>query len=278
MSGAWGLVLVAWLVAGPETPAGADLGGPDDRGARARHIKEAVFHPCRADLSWAQGEEQGVACPELEAVDRDLTRILDDGASGVRAARRLDEVRRRRRAAAPPSRAYTPCLAREGARLTLFAYLDVECGPCRPFRFRLYDLVARYPVRVCVKTFPTGVMERYPTGALATLAGWRQDAFLPVFEGLFALGGDVDEARAIALASDLGLLVERFRADLDAPEVKALLLRDVQEAGRLGVGGTPAVVIGRQVLPDLEVLEDEVVTRLARQAGGGEVERQGEAR
>ena len=227
----------------------------------------SVFHPCSPELSWAEGVQQNLTCPDLAPVRALLRRVLRSEAGLVPAARRLDELRRARRVHVPPDFTYTPCLARPDPRLTLTVFLDFDCGPCRGFRFRLYDLVKRFPVRVCVKQFPTGILERFPTAALAALAAWRQGAWLSMFEAIYRRGGDVDEAAAIRLASDLGLEVQRFRADLEAPEVQAILLADAAEGGRLGVQGTPTVVVsdpaGDELFTDFEVLEDWVATRLA---------------
>jgi len=242
----------------PRAPAPAGMG---------EELLGSVFHPCSPELSWADGVRQDLACPELKPVRALLRRVLRSEAGLVPAARRLDELRRARMVHVAPDFTYTPCLARPDPRLTLTVFLDFDCGPCRAFRFRLYDLVKRYPVRVCVKQFPTGILERFPTAALAALAAWRQDAWLPMFEAIYRRGGDLDEAGAIRLASDLGLEVQRFRADLEAPEVQAVLLGDAAEGGRLGVQGTPTVVVsdpgGDELFTDFEVLEDWVATRLA---------------
>lgn len=250
--------------AAPATPQAPRVPAPAGMG---EELLEAVFHPCSPELSWADGVRQDLTCPELKAQRKLLRRVLRTEAGLVPAARRLDHLRRARAVHVEPELAYTPCLARPEARLTLTVFLDFDCGFCRGLRFRLYDLARRYPVRVCIKQFPTGILERFPTAALASLAAWRQDAWLPMFEALYRTGGDVDEAGAIRLASDLGLAVERFRADLDSVEVQALLLRDVSEGGRLGVQGTPTVVAsgadGDELFTDFEVLEDWVATRLA---------------
>jgi hypothetical protein len=245
-------------VAAPVAPAPAGMG---------EQLLEAVFHPCSPELSWADGVRQDLTCPELAPQRRLLRQVLGSVAGLLPAARRLDELRRLRALHPRPDLTYTPCLARPEARLTLTAFLDFDCGSCRGLRFRLYDLVKHLPVRVCVKQFPTGILERFPTGALASLAAWRQDAWLPMFEALYRRSGDVDEPAAIALASALGLAVERFRTDLEAREIQALLLRDAAEGGRLGVQGTPTIVAtnddGVEVFTDFEVLEDWVVTLLA---------------
>jgi hypothetical protein len=277
MLSTWLAVAILHAATGPDVP--EPTAPPSPRALRApapagmgEALLESVFHPCSPELSWAEGVRRDLTCPELKPVRALLRRVLRTEAGLVPAARRLDELRRARAVHVEPDFTYTPCLARPESKLTLTVFLDFDCGFCRGLRFRLYDLVKHYPVRVCVKQFPTGILERFPTGALASLAAWRQDAWLPMFEALYRRGGDLDEAAAIRLATDLGLAVQRFGADLESPEVQAILLRDAAEGGRLGVQGTPTVVVsgddGDELFTDFEVLEDWVATRLCAQSGG----------
>ena len=60
---------------------------------------------------------------------------------------------------------------------------------------------------------------------------------------------EVNEASVMAAAKDLGLDLDRLRRDMAAPEVEAHLQRTAQLAQALGITGTPAFVIGDEVVP-----------------------------
>jgi protein-disulfide isomerase len=239
-------------------PGGKNLSSPTPRNWALDELKDGILHPCSLELSWSEGEARALTCEDLAPSRRALDTIFSSGASGVKAALRLRDWRKQRANRIALSREYSPCLSRPGAELTLFAFLDYDCGFCKSVRFRLYDLVQGSPVRVCVKQFPTAIMERYPTAALATVAAHQQGSFLGMFNALYRRDGEVEEEDVIALARDMDLDVERFRADLDSDGVRAVLLRDVTEGGRVGVRGTPTLVAGDEVFTDFELLEEWV--------------------
>jgi hypothetical protein len=233
-------------------------------------VKTSLFHPCSLEISWQDGDAQGLACDHLTPAQAALDGVIAEGARGVRAVRLLTERLTARQVRRAPTRASTPCLeppARAPA-LTVFVFLDFDCAFCRAFRYRLYDLSRRHGARVCVKHFPVGVLERFPLPALASVAAWQQGLFFEMLDALYHAGGEVDEARAQALAAGIGLDVARFRLDLAGEGARALILRDTQEGARLGVPGTPTVVIGDELFTDFELLDDWVATHAARRRSG----------
>ena len=52
-----------------------------------------------------------------------------------------------------------------------------------------------------------------------------------------------DDATLIELAASLGLDVDRFRVHLSAPETQAELVREIEVAHAMGVGGFPSLVL-----------------------------------
>jgi protein-disulfide isomerase len=69
------------------------------------------------------------------------------------------------------------------------------------------------------------------------------------------------------LAEDVGIDVDKLKADMAAPEIDALLGRHHQLADKLGVTGTPAFIIGQEVVPgaiDAETMRAKI--KQARQS------------
>ena len=56
-----------------------------------------------------------------------------------------------------------------------------------------------------------------------------------------------DEARVLAVASELGIDVERLKADMQDPAIAAAIARNLDLAQALRITGTPGFVIGEQV-------------------------------
>ena len=60
----------------------------------------------------------------------------------------------------------------------------------------------------------------------------------------------------LALAAEEGLDVERIRADMASPAIDAHIAASVEFAQQLGINGTPAFVIGDELIPGAVPLEE----------------------
>ena len=60
--------------------------------------------------------------------------------------------------------------------------------------------------------------------------------------------GQVDKARALAAAKEVGLDMARLEKDLANPEVRATIEESFKLAEALGMNGTPSYVIGNDVV------------------------------
>jgi protein-disulfide isomerase len=60
--------------------------------------------------------------------------------------------------------------------------------------------------------------------------------------------GRVNGERAVAVAKEMGLDIARLQKDMDGPDVRAALQENVSLADKLGLSGTPAFVIGDEVI------------------------------
>lgn len=85
--------------------------------------------------------------------------------------------------------------------------------------------------------------------------------------------GPYTEERLVNIARDVGLDVERLKQDMDDPELTDAIRRTQELAHTLGIRGTPAFVIGEQLIPgavDLETLKEAVAeARAGTTAAGG---------
>ena len=154
------------------------------------------------------------------------------------------------------------------ADIVVVEWSDFQCPYCTRAVPVLHDLLeARDDVAVVYKHFPLSFHPAARPAALAAEAAGLQGRFWEMHDALFALGkgiGDhVDKKGTIAaegpvpfeaLAKDLGLDVDRFRADVRSDAVAAVLEADQEEAEQLGVGGTPTFFVAdRRVRERLNV-------------------------
>ena len=62
-------------------------------------------------------------------------------------------------------------------------------------------------------------------------------------DAMFAHRTDLSRSAILSLARSSGLDMKRFQADLDSPETKKTVARDMEDGDRAGVEGTPSVYI-----------------------------------
>ena len=74
--------------------------------------------------------------------------------------------------------------------------------------------------------------------------------------------------RALAVAKDFGLDVARIQKDMETAGVKAALQENVGLGDKLGLSGTPAFIIGSEIIPGAVGLDPlKQVVASVRQCG-----------
>jgi protein-disulfide isomerase len=135
--------------------------------------------------------------------------------------------------------------------VTLVEFFDYNCGYCKRAMADMDRLLEADPdLRFVLKEFPIlgpGSVE----AAKVSVAVSKQarDRFLEFHRTLLSSRGQVDGARALQVAGELGLDVERLKADAARPEVDEVLGDSQRLAIRLGINGTPGYVVGEEVIP-----------------------------
>jgi protein-disulfide isomerase len=111
------------------------------------------------------------------------------------------------------------------------------------------ELIRRDPgVRVVFKDFPI-LGPASTLGARAMLAAHRQGGYVRLYQTLMTGGPTIDDAALRAAAVRAGLDAERMLRDMAAPDIMSRINANLALGRRLDVQGTPAYVIGDQLLP-----------------------------
>ena len=139
--------------------------------------------------------------------------------------------------------------------LLVFEYTDYECPFCARTHEETQPLAHRQDVTLVRRHFPLDpacnpAVKRLVHPSACTLAragicAEAQGRLAEMEDALFA--NQRDRAPAEALASRLGLDLERFRACLSSPETARRLADDIAAAVRDGVRATPSYVVGGTV-------------------------------
>lgn len=127
-------------------------------------------------------------------------------------------------------------------------FFDYNCPYCRKVGSAVRETMAGdLRLRVVYKEFPI-LGPNSMIAAKAALAAHRQDRYVAFHEALMQVKGVADEASALRIAAEIGLDVERLKADMTDPAIQAAIDRNLKLAQALRIGGTPGFVIGEQIL------------------------------
>lgn len=146
---------------------------------------------------------------------------------------------------------------------TLVEFFDYNCGYCRRAFENVMGLTAEEKrLRVVFVEFPI-LSEGSRIAAEAAIASAKQNKYMEYHTALMRHNGPVDGDAAFKIAADIGLDVEKLKADMKDPAVAELIQKNLQLGTDIGVQGTPAFFIGDEAIPgapdDLkEILKAEV--------------------
>ncbi|MDJ0937179.1 MAG: DsbA family protein [Kiloniellales bacterium] len=163
----------------------------------------------------------------------------------------------------------SPVLGNPDGDVTLVEFFDYRCPYCRKVTADLLDAVEKDgKIRLVFKEFPILGPESV-VAARAALAAAEQDRYRDFHLALMTTPGQLDENTVLALASDLGLDVDRLRKDMESEGVEQQI-RDNHRLGRaLQINGTPAFVVGEEIVPGAVPMEQllELVRRERAKTG-----------
>jgi protein-disulfide isomerase len=132
--------------------------------------------------------------------------------------------------------------------VTLVEFFDYRCAYCRRVVTSVRALLDEdRSLRVVFKELPVLGPDSV-RAARAALASRRQDRYVPFHFALMA-ADDLSQEGIRTIARSVGLDPDQLEADMAAPEVMAAIEANYALANELGIEGTPAFVIGDQLIP-----------------------------
>jgi protein-disulfide isomerase len=132
--------------------------------------------------------------------------------------------------------------------VTMVEFFDYNCGYCKRAMSDVLALIeADDDLRVVFKEWPIlGEGSRF--AARAALASARQGKYWDFHLALMETRR-LDETTTLEVAERIGLDVDQLKADMEAPEVAAVIEGNMQLASAFGIQGTPVFFIDDQVIP-----------------------------
>ena len=132
--------------------------------------------------------------------------------------------------------------------VTVVEFFDYNCGYCRKTLPDLVKLIENdHNVRVQFLEYPILAPESIEASRVA-IAAAKQGKYYEFHKAMFATGRASKES-ALKVAEQLGLDMNRVKADMASPGTEALISKISEVGKQMYVDGTPTFVVGDKMNP-----------------------------
>ncbi|HYS08669.1 MAG TPA: thioredoxin domain-containing protein [Myxococcales bacterium] len=132
------------------------------------------------------------------------------------------------------------------AKVTIVEWSDFQCPFCSRVIDTLHQIEKNYgsEVRFVFKHNPLPMHPDAPYAAKASIAAQKQDKFWQMHDKLFEASAShqpdaLKQDKVDAMARELGLDMEQYQRDVNAPDTAQVIRDDQAQAAKLGANGTP---------------------------------------
>jgi protein-disulfide isomerase len=133
--------------------------------------------------------------------------------------------------------------------VTIVEFFDVRCPYCRKLEPEMTAFLAGdRDVRLVYKDLPI-LGPASVVGSKALLAARKQNAYEKLRDVVMRMPPDITRPAIETEAKKLGLDSARLLRDMDDPSVQAQIDANLHLAHQLNIQGTPAMIVGDELLP-----------------------------
>lgn len=142
-----------------------------------------------------------------------------------------------------------PVLGPDTASVTIVEFFDYQCPYCKRMTGALMGLAAEDDdLRIVFKEFPI-LGEASVLASRAALAAAKQGKYAEFHVALMNNRGRPSQESIARIAKTLDLDIDRLREDMKSPEIDQVVQANYRLAQAIGVTGTPAFVVGDELIP-----------------------------
>ena len=169
----------------------------------------------------------------------------------------------KRNAPKPPARQMVefsgaPALGPADAPITLIEFTDFQCPYCKRANDTVHELMNNNPgkIRLVFKHNPLPFHDKADGAHRAAEAAALQGKFWEMYDLLFANNKNLEQADLEKYATQIGLDIEKFKADMESDSVKNRVKADLAQGVSLGVKGTPHFFMNGNVINGAQPLQN----------------------
>lgn len=141
--------------------------------------------------------------------------------------------------------------------VTIVEFFDYNCGYCRQAVANMMQLLEEDKnVRFILREFPILSQGSADAARVATIVNRNKDvSYMEFHTKLFQSRGQVDKARALEVAAELGMNPVEVELQMQDQSVTQAIGRTYQLADALSISSTPNYIIGNEVVRGAESFE-----------------------
>jgi protein-disulfide isomerase len=136
--------------------------------------------------------------------------------------------------------------------VTIVEFFDYRCPYCKQMQPHIQALLKEDgKLRLVLKELPVLGPESVTASraAIAAMEQGKGDKYIAFHDAMMAFRGQLSEDEVYRMAGKAGLDVKKLKTDMQAPKIEAVLRDNLALADKLGLQGTPAFVIGEELVP-----------------------------
>jgi protein-disulfide isomerase len=142
-----------------------------------------------------------------------------------------------------------PVLGNPDGDVTVVEFFDYNCPYCKRAMPEIDALLAQDgQIRLVLREWPI-LSEGSAFAARAALAARKQGKYPEMHDALMNMRGKLEADTVMRIAGEVGLDLEKLKADMQSPEVEEHIATSMRLADALGFNGTPAFIVGDQLIP-----------------------------
>ena len=160
-----------------------------------------------------------------------------------------------------------PTRGESNAKVTIVEWSDFQCPFCNRVEPTLKQIEQEYgdSVRIVFKHLPLEIHPDSRAAHAAAEAAHRQGKFWAMHDRIFMNQRDLRPETLAGYAKEIGLDLGRYQKDVVSADVKNAIDKDLEQAQKLGVTGTPSFFIngrnlsGAQPYPNFKQMIDQAL-------------------
>jgi len=145
----------------------------------------------------------------------------------------------------------SPVIGNPNGDVTIVEFFDYRCGYCKRVFPTIQALLKEDGnIRYVLKEYPILGPDSL-IASQASLAVWEQEPkkYLPLHTALMKVRGQLNQTKILNVARKLGINTDMLQKGMKGVMVRGELNKNMELAEALGISGTPAFVIGQQLVP-----------------------------